>query len=213
MIQLMIKDYRIQKNQVLFTIALLIGLITLWHTTGTPIEMMYLVGGLVFALSLVTGGLGYDEENGVTKFLLTLPVKRKDIVIAKYTTGLLSVLLGTALTFVLVETLNLIVNSIDTPPWTLIFGSVIGNLVAIALILAVYYKFGNENIRYIYVGFILLAVGGIFLYNLTDIEVTMMQWISEFNQLILVIVAILITLIVYSISLLWSIRVMDRKEL
>ncbi len=41
----------------------------------------------------------------------------------------------------------------------------------------------------------------------------MMQWISEFNQLILVIVAILITLIVYSISLLWSIRVMDRKEL
>lgn len=213
MIQLMIKDYRIQKNQVLFTIALLIGLITLWHTTGTPIEMMYLVGGLVFALSLVTGGLGYDEENGVTKFLLTLPVKRKDIVIAKYTTGLLSVLLGTALTFVLVETLNLIVNSIDTPPWTLIFGSVIGNLVAIALILAVYYKFGNENIRYIYVCFILLAVGGIFLYNLTDIEVTMMQWISEFNQLILVIVAILITLIVYSISLLWSIRVMDRKEL
>src|SRR5699024_3347657 len=123
MIQLMIKDYRIQKNQVLFTIALLIGLITLWHTTGTPIEMMYLVGGLVFALSLVTGGLGYDEENGVTKFLLTLPVKRKDIVIAKYTTGLLSVLLGTALTFVLVETLNLIVNSIDTPPWTLIFRS------------------------------------------------------------------------------------------
>jgi len=213
MVQLMIKDYGIQKKQVLFTIALLIGLITLWHTTGTPIEMMYLVGGLVFSLSLVTGGLGYDEENGVTKFLLTLPVERKDIVVAKYTTGLLSVLLGTVMTFVLVEALNLIVDSIDTPPWTLIFGSVMGNLVAIALILAVYYKFGNKNIRYIYVGFILLAVGGIFLYNLTDIEVAIMQWISDFNQLVLIMVSILITLIIYFISLLWSMRVMARKEL
>jgi len=213
MVQLMFKDYGIQKKQVLFTIALLIGLITLWHTTGTPIEMMYLVGGLVFSLSLVTGGLGYDEENGVTKFLLTLPVERKDIVVAKYTTGLLSVLLGTVMTFVLVEALNLIVDSIDTPPWTLIFGSVMGNLVAIALILAVYYKFGNKNIRYIYVGFILLAVGGIFLYNLTDIEVAIMQWISDFNQLVLIMVSILITLIIYFISLLWSMRVMARKEL
>src|SRR5690625_2376911 len=213
MVQLMIKDYGIQKKQVLFTIALLIGLITLWHTTGTPIEMMYLVGGLVFSLSLVTGGLEYDEENGVTKFLFTLPVERKDIVVAKYTTGLLSVLLGTVMTFVLVEALNLIVDSIDTPPWTLIFGSVMGNLVAIALILAVYYKFGNKNIRYIYVGFILLAVGGIFLYNLTDIEVAIMQWISDFNQLVLIMVSILITLIIYFISLLWSMRVMARKEL
>ena len=103
------------------------------------------------------------------------------------------------------KALNLTVDSINTPPWTLILGSVIGNWLAIALILTIYYKFGNKNIRYIYVGFILLAVGGIFLYNLTDIEVTIMQWISDFNQLILIIVAILITLIVYSISLLLSI--------
>lgn len=213
MVQLMIKDYRIQMRQVLFTIALLIGLITLWHTTGTPIVMMYLLGGLVFSLFLVTGGLEYDEENGVTKFLLTLPVERKDIVIAKYTTSLFAVLLGTVITFALVEALNLIVGSTATPPWTLIWGSVIGNLVAVALILAIYYKFGNKNVRYIYVGFILLAFAGIVLYNVTDIEVTIIQWGSDFNRLFLIIAAILITLFVYSVSLLWSIRVMDRKEL
>lgn len=215
MIQLIKKEYWIQHRQFMLQIPLLIVLIFLWNSTGTPIDMMYLFGGLVVSLSLVTGGLGYDEgnDNSVMKFLMMLPIKRKDIVVAKYITGVVVVLTGAMVTFFLVEALKLITGAASSPPWTLIGASILGNLITIAIILAVNYKFGSKNITFVFVGFVLLGIAGFVLYILTDIEVTISQWLLNIGQVTLSIGFLLVAILVYVSSMVASIRAMERKEL
>lgn len=209
--QLMMKDYMIQKTQVFLTTLLLIGLIIIWYSTGTQIELIYLFGGLVISLSLISGGLSYDDNNDATMFLLTLPVKRKSIVISKYITGFLTVLMGALITFVLVEVLNIIVGSSTVPPWEIIFGSFVGNLIAVAIIFAVYYAFGYQNIKYITIGFIILSVMGSVLYTQTDFLKNFMEIVPNFSAAIIVLISLFVAFLMYGSSLIWSIRAMEQK--
>lgn len=209
--QLMMKDYMIQKTQVFLTTLLLIGLIIMWYSTGTQIELIYLFGGLVISLSLISGGLSYDDNNDATMFLLTLPVKRKSIVISKYITGFLTVLMGALITFVLVEVLNVIVGSSTVPPWEIIFGSFVGNLIAVAIIFAVYYAFGYQNIKYITIGFIILSVMGSVLYTQTDFLKNFMEIVPNFSAAIIVLISLFVAFLMYGSSLIWSIRAMEQK--
>lgn len=210
--QLMMKDFIMQKSQVFLTIALVIGLIIIWYASGTQLELIYLFSGLVISLSLITGGISYDDGNDATLFLLTLPVERKTIVISKYMTGFLTVILGTFLTLTLVGILNIVIGSISSPPWTVILGSLMGNLIATALIFAMYFKFGYENIKYMIVGFILLAVIGSVLYIQTNMLDTILKSAYHFSESTLVLIAAIVTLLIYIGSLLFSAQVMKRKE-
>lgn len=208
---LMLKDFIIQKRQVAFVLLLLIVLTTVWYLNDTAIEFIYLFGSLIVSISLMTGSLSYDAENDVELFLLTLPIQRKTIVLSKYVVGFIMVLIGGGITFLQVELLNVIVDNPSSPPWTMIIGSFMGNLIITALIFATYYRFGYQNIKFVWVSAIVLAVFASVLYMQTDFARNLVDTVFSANFQLLAAVATLATILIYLGSLFISVRAIEKN--
>ncbi len=207
---LILKDIVVQRMQIVLITLLLIGLTFIWYLSGSGIALIYLFGSLMISLSLVTGSLSYDDEDGVSLFLLTLPVKRKTIVLAKYLVSFVMVLLGILITFIQVEILNIIFGNPLLPPWSMIFGSLIGNLTITALMLGVFYKFGYRAIRFIMVGSIVLAVFCSLIYTQSVIVNRLLSQLFLISPPILIFIMSALAGVIYLASLYFSLNAIEK---
>lgn len=208
---LMLKDFIIQKKQIILVFFLLIGFSIIWYLNNIAIGFIYLFGNLVVSISLTTGSLSYDAENGVELFLLTLPIQRKIIVLSKYLVGFITVLIGSSITFLQVELLNLIVGNPSSPPWAMVIGSFMGNLIITALMFAVYYRFGYQNIIFVWVSASVLAIFASITYMQTDFTRNLVDTVFSANFQLLAAVATLATILIYLGSLFISVRAIEKN--
>jgi len=212
-IQLVRKDIIMHYKQMLQHFLFIIGMIVLWYYTKTSIMMMYLFATFISANALTMKNLGEEDKNDVTKFLMTLPITRRELIASKYTTSLLFMVVGSVIPLIFVGTLDFFVNGFVDPPWKMLFFSYIGNLVNIAIMLGVYYRFGAKKVRYIFVGFIIIMVAVVIFMQQANTLAQLIHWYSHANQVLYGIFAVISSAILFCFSLQASQKYFAKKEL
>ena len=173
-----------------------------------------IICGIIGMISLST--FSYDEMSKSNKYILTLPVNKKELVIEKYILAIgatiLGGILGMILTVIVVNVMNYFrtENIINLDYYSLIIAT-IGGIFGISFLQAVQipsmYKWGAEKGRiqmFILVLIIIAILGGsYFLLNKTNINIEMEMInniITKFGVYILIISTILMYFISYKVA-------------
>lgn len=210
---LMVKDMLILKGQRKTFLLLIFVCLSLCFINDSSFALGYL--GL-FAALLSLGTLSYDDYDNGYAFLFTLPVTRKMYIYGKYVFCLIVVaigtLLGMAFSIVSLETKNtfylfsdVIIDAIAT---------IIVSMVMVGTMIPFRVKYGNENGRTvsgIVLGF--LFASAIILKNMFP---KASSWLLEkglsMSPTVLGVIAMAIGIIVIIITLMISIRIIEKKE-
>ena len=122
-----------------------IAIISTNSVTFAPIIISTIIGMIVLST------FNYDEISKSDKYILSLPVTRKDIVLSKYilaiASTIISAVLGVVLTVIIVELMNMIrSNEFINLNYDSLFSTALGGMFGIALIQSIQipsiYKWG-----------------------------------------------------------------------
>lgn len=219
---LLIKDLNILLLQCRFIIIMVLGIAFLMTVTmDNPSFLIAYLTMLCSMLALTT--ISYDElDNGYT-FLFTLPITRKDYVLAKY---IMAVLVG-GLAWLLSTVVCIAVSVARIEQYAIGEGILEAVLVLgicmslLFIMIPVQLKFGSEKSR-----IVLFAIAGVvfvgaylFDYVMEKINGEVSLWmegmlhkISELSLVVLGMGVVAIMLVVIVISILVSVRVVEKKE-
>ncbi len=148
--KLVFKDLLIQKKTIAFALLYTVFLVFVFNQPGVS-QSVYILASVAIAYMLVLTAIGYDEKNKSDVLLLSLPIKRKDIVTAKYLSIFVFCIVALAITGMIGAFLKLIglpliiryMNRVD----------VLAVLTSISILCALYYpfyfKFGSMYMRII----------------------------------------------------------------
>ena len=190
--------------------------------TGSLSFASLLIGAIVGMISLST--FNYDESSKAEKYILSLPVTKKEIVLSKYILAILSAVfgcvLGMLLSILVVPFLNMIRPEANL---TLSFSSLligaIGGLFGISVIQSIQipciYKWGAERgrIQMFLLLFLVIAlvVGGVFLLNHFSFQISMAE-VEQFMNFFGIPLLLALTVFMYYISYRISYRLMLKKD-
>lgn len=181
-------------------------------------------GGIVLMLPLMMAlGVGmfsiasfnYDESSKADRYILTMPLNRRDIVLSKYILTFCSTLLGTIIGTVTSLVLLSIFKNTQLDINELILGAV-GGLFGIGLIQSIQipciYKMGAEKGRIFAI--LIAMVAGISIGGLAFLSVDSEATISnDVNTTFFALIMGIAIIIIYFISYLISCRIFEKKEI
>lgn len=172
---------------------------------------------------MVLSTLSYDDFDHSNAYIMTLPVTRKGYVIGKYVFTVISSLFGwissMIVCFVVMQIKGYDVN-LDI--WFFQGSVSLGVLFAlIVIMIPMQLKFGGDNIRLVLlgtmavicvIGFAGAKLADVMGIDLAELGTDIVQFLGEFQLSALVAAGIIIVLCIAFISLLISIRVVEKKE-
>ncbi len=178
MYNLIIKDILIQKKQVAFSIAYMAFILVAFQGMGEAMLPMGLVA-LTYMLSMTS--CGYEEKNKSDIMLNSLPIKRTNIVAAKYLSVFVYFAMGMIAYVLFTKVIIMIQVPLKTYPITL--EAFIGGFVAVSLMtgiwLPIYFKFGYMKLRVLnFVLFFLFFFGTSYLTKFFK-EKQNSQWVQD----------------------------------
>lgn len=211
---LLVKDFELLKMQKKFFITLLVvGALLNFSTSKT-----FAVGYFTFVCAtFVTSTLSYDEFDNGLVFLLTLPISRKNYVVAKYVFGAIVIfcawLAGVAVTVICSFIRETGITAQDTLSMVIMLP--IGFVVDAAM-LPFIIKFGQEKGRYVSIGVLgavfAASLGIAYLSKHTNIAEKLSN-IQEVGAITIVAAVVMIGLALYGLSCLISIKIFNKKVL
>lgn len=218
MYNLIIKDILIQKKQVVFSIIYLAFILVAFQGMGEAMLPMGLVA-LTYMLSMTS--CGYEEKNKSDVMLNSLPIKRANIVAAKYISVFVYLVMGIIAYGLFTKIMIMMQVPLKTYPITL--EAFIGGFVAVSLMtgiwLPIYFKFGYMKLRVVnFVLFFLFFFGTSFLTKYFK-EKQNSQWVQNIIKFLdsqgditiaLVIIAIVIIFLFISYGL--SVKFYSKRE-
>ncbi len=213
---LLIKDFKLLKNQRNFFVLIIIAALVMDSSLG---DTTVIIGYLTFIGSLFTlSTISYDELDNGYPFLFSLPVTRKDYALEKYLFGFLfstgvwlfGILIALCVSLMRNKTLDsdFFLSALAFLP---IF------LMLLALMLPLQLKFGGEKARIV----ILIIGAGVFAVSFFGIKLAknigldisaLANNMSQIHIGVLLSAAILVALLSLLISTRISVRIMNKKE-
>lgn len=218
MYNLIIKDILIQKKQVAFSIAYMAFILVAFQGMGEAMLPMGLVA-LTYMLSMTS--CGYEEKNKSDIMLNSLPVKRANIIAAKYMSVFVYFAMG-MLVYALFSKI-IIMAQIPLKTYPITLEAFIGGFVAVSMMtgiwLPIYFKFGYMKLRVVnFVLFFLFFFGTSYLNKFFK-ENQNSQWVQNIINFLnsqgnitiaLIIFAMVIILLIISYGL--SVRFYSKRE-
>ncbi len=187
-----------------------IAIISTNSVTFAPIIISTIIGMIVLST------FNYDEISKSDKYILSLPVTRKDIVLSKYilaiASTIISAVLGVVLTVIIVELMNMIrSNEFINLNYDSLFSTALGGMFGIALIQSIQipsiYKWGAEKGRiqmFVLIFLVILLVLGsssLFAKIVFRMDISsMLSFLNKFGIFLLVGLIMLMYYISYKIS-------------
>lgn len=214
---LLIKDWKLMKNQRMFFLAIIIMTFFL-HFSGAGTVL--LTSYLPFVLSIFTmSSISYDEMDHGMSFLMVMPVTRKDYVAEKYIFGFLLGISGLLLGAVLSAVIHLSRHSaLDFERYLIEYVCTAGFLaVFLAIMIPVQLKFGSEKGRIVLLGAFLGVIGIVYAVSaiMEDLPQSLQGLAATVSSLpkesIFLLFAAL-TLCILAVSFGISLHVMKKKE-
>lgn len=218
MYNLIIKDILIQKKQVAFSIAYLAFILVAFQGMGEAMLPMGLVA-LTYMLSMTS--CAYEDKNKSDIMLNSLPIKKANIVAAKYMSVFVYLAMG-VIAYTLFTKI-IIVAQIPLKTYPITLEAFIGGLVAVSLMvgiwLPIYFKFGYMKLRVVnFVLFFLFFFGTSFLTKYFQ-EQQSSQWVQNIINLLnsqenitIALITAVIVIIFLIISYALSVRFYIKRE-
>lgn len=198
---LQLKSYK--KN---FIISILIyGLLIFMNAKEN--DMTFLGTSMIMFLfsTYAMATFNYDEKSKSDRYILTLPVTKKDIILSKYILAIISLLIGTIIGIALSTCLSYI-SIKKIPDLENLLSTLLGVLVALSFMQSIQipciYKYGAEKGRlqiYIIMMIIVLIIGFGYMF-LPTINLTFLDSIENIVPFILIIIIVVNYLVSYKIS-------------
>lgn len=134
MFNLVIKDIVVQKKSIAFAVLYIAFFIVALQSVG---EMTFTCAITAFSYILVMGGFAYDDKNKADIMLNSLPLKRYNIVLAKYISLFIFVAIGSVIYFILEMVLRGTGFPFKTYPITI--EAFIGAIFAVSIMHSIYF--------------------------------------------------------------------------
>lgn len=200
MLGLIKKDILMLKNNI--KTILLIAVIYLIFAQGQASQIAFMLSFISIMVSM--SSFSYDAYNHWDTFACALPKGRKNIVLAKYTSGIIMLLISSITTIILGLLLNITLSKVDIQELLIIV--LISALIIIMIESLIYpfiFKFGIEKGRYIlFIGsFLIAGLGAYVLKSNINISKGLTNILNNYWYIILPIIALLMLIISIMISL------------
>lgn len=146
MYNLILKDILVQKRMILFTLGYAIFVLIVFQNPAFE-RVSYIMGSMAISYLFILGACAYDNKSEI--IINSLPIKRKEIVLAKY----LSVLFFAGMAILTIGIIGGMMKGIGLPfPHRYItIGDVLGTMVSVILLtslyLPIYFKYGYIKSR------------------------------------------------------------------
>ena len=215
MMGLLLKDLyelRSYKKNLLFLLALFV-LLTISQAGEEDSSFVSILMTMIIFSMIGLSTFSYDEKTNTNRYLMTLPLTKKDLIREKYLLSILFILLGSIIGFLLNFGIFFIMNG-KIPDVEEAISFTLGGIVGLSLVhgiqIPLMYQFGAEKAR-IQIYIVFLAIGGIlgvFSYFLPDGS------FAIFNRFLflLPIVCILLSFFIYFISYKISCFIFQKKD-
>jgi len=144
MLSLIYKDILIQKKTVLFSFVYIIFIIIAFQNVGPA---MFPAGIVAFTYMLVLSACAYEDKNEANIMLNSLPIPRFHVVLAKYLSVLVFLVIGFVCYVIVTTIMQVTALPIKTYPVSL--AGILGAVLAVSLINGLYFPvfFKNGYIR------------------------------------------------------------------
>lgn len=211
---LLLKDLALMKSQKMY--ALIIVVIAFFMImNGQDVAFVIAYSNVIFVMMGVNT-LNYDAFDNGFAFLFTLPVKRKTFVLEKYVFSLGSAAAGCSFSMLVLVVADFLGENKTLTGENIMYILIVaaGGMLMLSILLPVELKFGQEKSRMALVAVVivlyacayLLLIGG----PIDPLIVTLK--LSQLKPMVLTVGAIMIGLVMLSISYLISCRIVEKKE-
>lgn len=214
---MLVKDIRFLLNQKM-SLVIFLGLGLYFMIPAEEVSLSLAYTTMMIAV-FTTSSISYDGYDNGMAFLMTLPVQRRTYAISKYIFSMIVVIaMG-----LIISAMALVLNVLQISQLDLsglpegLWMSVIWAMVTTAFMVPVYLKFGGEKARYALVaiigiafavGYFLNTVAGDLLMSIVD----GMNLLAELPPVSLVAITVFGVVAIVGISMLISIRIMEKQE-
>ena len=210
---LQLKNYR--KTLIVFILIFILVSTAEIEGIGNVLALMLTLGFAMFSMA----SFNYDELNKTDRYILTLPLTKKQVVLSKYIFVVCSTLIGSIIGTILGAILTYVINK-QIPNIGEIITIGLGGVLEIGLIEAVQipciYKWGAEKgkIQMVLITDLVIALtaGIVFIGKKTNIQFQVNNIFDVFYKF-LPLIFIVITIIIYYISFKIAYKIYNKKEI
>ena len=208
MYSLILKDFLMLKKMLL----IITGLITLWYILQFSSIFIIALAGFLFISN--TGS--FEDRNNSHIMLNSLPINRKSIISSKYIGALIFGIVTVCLAS-LFQVVFYFVFDAYTQPFPEAYDLLIG-ILCIFLFTSIYYpilyKFGEKYTRIImmFIGFTIIVFGNIMMHLFKDKIETIKLFLSQFTANQLILTGSVITVLLFLLSWLGTIKIYEAKD-
>lgn len=210
---LQLKNYR--KTLILFILIFILVSTAEIEGIGNVLGLMLTLAFTMFSMA----SFNYDELNNTDRYILTLPLTKKQVVLSKYIFVVCSTLIGSIIGTILGAILTYVINK-QIPNIGEIITIGLGGILEIGLIEAIQipciYKWGAEKgkIQMVLITDLVIALtaGIVFIGKKTNIQFPVNNISDVFNKF-LPLIFIVTTIIIYYISFKIAYKIYNKKEI
>lgn len=123
--QLILKEFFLQKK--MFPFYFLIPILSIFKDSVEPMGIA--IGLFITCSTIIYISFYYEEKSKAEKVLVSLPITRKEIVIAKYISSTLFIMVGLSVTFIVVILGNILLGRDIVMPGYAIFSAIVATLI------------------------------------------------------------------------------------
>lgn len=201
----------IQRGSIIWLVVLLIFLVVFGVSIGMPAFVFLSLGALIAGGSIVAKSISRDEDNHTLLFLTSLPVSRKDVVMARYIGTLIIMLVTTIFLYVVTSIVM----------WTLIpmadcflgAGTAWMIILGVTMILfPIYFWLGYDSMRYVLSGLIIFYALLTMLASLPIVQ-RAITWFEGWGHGVILALLLGLMMVLYIVSMRLSIRVLEFTDL
>lgn len=208
--QLILKEFFLQKKMIPFYF--LIPVLSIFRNS---VEPMGIAIGLFMTCSMIIYiSFYYEEKSKTEKVLVSLPITRKEIVIAKYISTTLFIIVGLSTTFIVVILGNILLDREIVIPGYAMFSAIVATLIYCVIMIPINYIGGNKATTVLYVIMIFPLIGMIGLMcNVFGDKTIMLKVLHSEDATVAMSVLGIGVLVSIVISMLLSMKMFQEAEL
>jgi ABC-2 type transport system permease protein len=221
MLRLILKEFQIQRKTLLYSFLYVIMAAVAFTASSPNGSGLYILGPFGVIYLFVMYSCGYEDKNRTDIIFNSLPLKREDIVIAKYLSIFLFAALGLVLAFIIgILGVSIGFESISRLITTNDIIAVLGSgMIFASIFYPLYLKFGLVKMRVLNIFlflFLMFVPNFVLQYAESHSEKTIVKSVMNFilnsSEWALQVVFLIICSILYLLSLLISLKVYRNKE-
>ncbi|MEE3945741.1 ABC-2 transporter permease [Bacillus wiedmannii] len=208
--QLILKEFFLQKK--MFPFYFLIPILSVFRNSIEPMGIA--IGLFITCSTIIYISFYYEEKSKTEKVLVSLPIMRKEIVIAKYISSTLFIIVGLSITSIVVILGNILLNRDIVIPGYAIFSAIVATLIYCVVTIPTNYIGGYKAITVLNVIMIFPLMGMIgFMCNIFGDEIIMLKVLHSEDATLSMSVLGIGVLVSIVISMFLSMKMFQEAEL